>query len=375
MKTTLISSKPIPAGIGGIVIAQVYASEEVEVRNNPTPVFQKDINVATSHYFASAYQKMINKLITQTRSLKANAVFELQAKVEKHEGSGMDLFQLNLQGMAVKLNRFGDMMSRFHGKRYPETFEESDLDRVYRKNKITEQLEKGSLKLNDSTWEFVTKNSMKELSGPILSLLQRVESSAYLPDKHKKKNYSKSLAFLESLAVNDQKKVLYDRILSEESEGFVTVLIRMVEELQLADYRMIGKCMRNRNDERSKRRMLQLTVLSKSKYYFEDIREIDNLISAIKRSFTPKHISIKIQHGIRDGWLCSCGEKNSGSRFYCPECGKDLYGFTPDEVNPVKSVDVLEHKRNLIANAFKGQKSEKYTSIKERVFSFLSMNF
>jgi hypothetical protein len=49
-------------------------------------------------------------------------------------------------------------------------------------------------------------------------------------------------------------------------------------------------------------------------------------------------------------WICECGETNEMNDLYCTNCRKDIYGFNENEKNPLKVIEILQNKINILSS-------------------------
>ena len=96
---------------------------------------------------------------------------------------------------------------------------------------------------------------------------------------------------------------------------------------------------------------VQLLSVEKEHYTQEDIEEISRikgLLSVVTQPTGKLSKSKKLLGGEKEVWICQCGQTNDMDIKYCEKCGKDIFGYWPNEIKPNTVIKLMEDRLSIL---------------------------
>jgi uncharacterized protein YbjQ (UPF0145 family)/CDGSH-type Zn-finger protein len=296
---------------------------------------------------SSIYSEAIETLKDSALELGANCILGLKVDLDEISGKGKSMFMITATGTAVIIENPTSNIKIISDEKL--SFISIDKMEAFRKRKEIIKLavekkfhkEDGYLVDNiNEIFDFITKNSVYEI---INEVIDNTLSSS---------NYSLILSYLYSLNTELTSKALFEKLMNENAVR-INLLFDLFKDLRLYDADKIISYLQSEN-ELFRHRALQLTVNDKQSFSKEDIAMYERVIQTIKSSYK-EVVTYSTSKGLlsskeKEVWLCPCGKKNSKENEYCSNeyCKKDKYGFSKDEINPLKAIAKLEENIEII---------------------------
>jgi len=295
---------------------------------------------------SSIYTEAIDIIKQSAVEIGANAIIGLKVDLDEISGKGKSMFMITATGTAVIVENF-DTFTKSQSTEKLSIISSEKMEEYRRRKKIIRLAKEKKLVKNDGCfveemdkiWEFITSNSVYEITNEILDISL---SSA---------TYPKLLSYLSSLNHDFISNLLFDYLMNDKI-GFKKILFDLMRDLRIFNPEKMIYYLQSDN-EIYKHRALQLVDNDKQFYQKEDIEILSNLIKVIQSSFT-EIVTYSTKKGLlskeKEIWICRCGNKNDIDLDYCTnfECNKDKFGFLITEINPTKAIKKLEENIEII---------------------------
>jgi len=274
--------------------------------------------------------------------LGCNWVIGLKIDVDEISGKGMQMFMITAVGTPVVATPLSNEFNK--SGRDNLTISQEDLEIMMGRQDIIENLERKILVLSEFTWNFIVEHQVVEVAQRVLQEwpTKQSQDSQYIEIMVKK--------YFDTIPRKYASKELYKALSGDKG----TVALSLIIELKLSDLTLIRDNFSSGDPEVCRKVMQTVTSLQEF-YSQEDIERIDEIIKKIPDIFSLKAKTVKktgILGGIKEQWLCECGNGNDSEKSYCSKCERDKYGFVSYEVNPEEAVSFLEKQRNALVVLF-----------------------
>jgi len=289
-------------------------------------IFQKEVS--------SIYEEAVEKLKVRAFEAGGNCILGMKIDIQEIQGKGKSMFMITATGTAVLLE----------GKKSAPDKPEEEIVEVVNTEKMIElrrredlslQIKQNKLKLTEEIWKFITENSMSEIADEVL---KQSETEYYTAEGDKRiRIFHLLLNYFHSFSEEKQSDLLYRFLMEEADEKFENTIIRLMAELHIFDNKKILSYLNSEN-EKIRRKALQVSVIDKKYFDYSDIKKYQLLIETVgskdfktgtigtkKKLLSQKEIAV---------WICQCKTTNDIVRTYCSNCKKDVFGFYESETNP-----------------------------------------
>ncbi|MBA7525950.1 hypothetical protein ES705_18110 [subsurface metagenome] len=342
--------KPISAHVvaGTNIFSDFFASFS-DVFGGRSATYQKQLT--------SIYNEAIERLRILAFELGANAVLSMKVDLDEISGKSKSMFMITATGTAViaenKIKKENIAISN-------EKTEDVSINRINNLRKRKQLIEKAnsnSLELDETTWDFIIDNKVSELGEFILENLKEIRLSSYHSEENKfQTTYNRTIEYLLTLTDEERVKLLYERLMTEDSERFLYHVNNLIKEMMLLNFELIKEYLL-KDDFTNQKRALQLVSFDKPFYNKEDIEEIKELLEIIGNIFkergqktTQKKLLTSKE---KDVWICECGKQQSIENVNCSSCGNDIFGFKVNLITPNEAKKILKEKAELITENLK----------------------
>ncbi len=299
---------------------------------------------------SSIYSEAVEILKRSAYELGANCILGLKVDLDEISGKGKSMFMITATGTAVIIENLNKTQSKVNIQERIEVISSDKMIELRKRKKIIQLAIDNKLELDDSNWEFLSENSVFEISSEILEKVSTVYESMY---EGKEKIYQQLLTYLLSLSEEDRTILLYNSLISSTIKSFKPVIYKLIKELMIFDPTKIKQYLLDTDDE-IKRKFLQIVVNDKPFYTKEDISIYENLVKIIESNFTKTGVLTKqkmmLSSKEKEIWICQCGTKNDIDIEYCTKCNKDIYGYFSGQINPELAIKKLKENIELIKN-------------------------
>lgn len=299
---------------------------------------------------SSIYNEAIQNIKQATYELGGNGVLGMRVDLDELSGGGKSMFMITATGTAVVFDIEKDSSQP---DSHEEKFEIIPTDRmqIFRKiNNLSYLAENNQLEVDDSTWEFITKNKVHEVLDFIFKKF-KTGFSQTLDNESKQKIFEDFNNYISSLSENHRTKFLYEKLMDTSNDAVYPQILKIIKELMAFDQNLIFKYLQS-NDVNERDRALQTAVVRKPFYTKDDIEVFENLIQLIIVKFQKKGTysmgKTSFVSKEKEIWVCSCGGKNDIDSEYCSKCNLDIYGFTKNQFNPEGVIKILNEKIEVI---------------------------
>lgn len=335
--------KPISAHIvTGTNLFSDFVASLTDLFGGRSQTYQKQLS--------SIYNEAIERLRVAAYEIGANCIIGLKVDLDEISGKGKSMFMITAIGTAVIIDDTDKEKNSFD---LNKKFENADIDKLKnlkRKREIITKAAENNLNLDDENWNFIISNQISEVYDFILSKLKAYLSSPDTIDSFNN-HYKRTISFLDTLPMEKKLQLLYGSILKEENEQLVIKLCNIIEELQLLDFAYVDQVLHNENFQKQKQG-IRILMYDKSFYNKLDIDKFRSIIEFIKTNFPERGVrSMKKQllsSKEKEVWTCDCKNVIEIGKL-CGNCKKDIYGFTANEITPLRAIAEIEEKISLIS--------------------------
>jgi len=297
------------------------------------------------------YNNLIYLLKEQAFELGSNAIVDFKTNIEVITKGNKPLYLLSANGTAVTIN-ISKMKLIHYNKKLTQNIKYTSIRNLKQRKKLIKDAFTSAVIMNDLTWDYISENSVYELGNKVLDAQKQVLLKSYISCDIKLNSFNRTFNYFKNLTKENQFNIIYLRLISEKDETFVAYLYELIDKLKLVDYDLISNMLSN-DDPVSKKRALQIVNFDRQFYDSNDIKRIKKLIHTIIKSYqnpwekTQKRVKPK-QNNLKE-WICECGKQYGYDKNICDFCGKDVYGFDTQLINPDKAIDLLNEKADLIS--------------------------
>lgn len=281
----------------------------------------------------------IEILSDKASRLGANCILGLKVDMDEISGKGTQMFMITAVGMAViaknKNSHADPKQSKEIDKEYVK--EQSNVIRLAKKFTSIE------VPITEEEVKIIIASKSTEFKEYILGKLKLYSDGEF--GKLFKEYFS-------VIDANDASEILYDKLITETSEGYLKTIVEIIKDNDLLDYDGITKLLNGPTDK--KKIGLTLSLAFKPSYSLTDIKAMGDLINALTESF-PKISSLTTKKGFlssteKEAWACVCKTTNDQDVNYCNGCGQDQYGFRSDELKPQQVIESLSNRLTGLKN-------------------------
>jgi len=299
---------------------------------------------------SSIYAESIEILKRSAYELGANCIVGLRVDLDEISGKGKSMFMITATGTAVLIEGINKTENKSTPTEKLEVISFEKMIELRERKSIIQLALDNKLELDDSTWEFLSKNGVYEISDKIIEIAA-VQHELLNADK--KKLYQQLLTYLFALSDEQRTSLLYGFLMKGKTIAFDTVIYRLIEELMVFDSEKIQVYLHDSNED-VKMKALQIVVTDKQFYKKEDIEVYEKLIKNIESNYS-KIGEITSQKKLlsskeKEIWICKCGNKNHIEAVYCNKCNKDIYGYNQGWTNPEKAIEKIRENIEIIKN-------------------------
>ncbi|HQO09549.1 MAG TPA: heavy metal-binding domain-containing protein [Clostridiales bacterium] len=307
--------------------------------------FQKEVSLI--------YEEAVEKLKTKAFEAGGNCILGMKIDTLEISGKGRKMFMITASGTAVLTEDKRNVLDK-SDENINEVISTERMDELRRREEISRQIKNNELKLNEDIWKFITENSMFEIG---LEVLKQSEKEFYAAEGDKRiRIFYLLLHYFNSIQEDKQIDLLYRFLMEQADEKYDNTIIRLMDELHIFDQKRILLYL-NSQDDRIRRKALQLTVIDKKYFEYSDIKRYQALIESIEsKNFVTGELTKKkkmLSSKEIDIWVCQCGAKNKIGKNYCVNCKRDIYGFYESETNPSAAVEKLQSNIEIIKKYIK----------------------
>jgi len=290
---------------------------------------------------SSIYTEAVEILKRSAYEIGANCIVGLKVDLDEISGKGKSMFMVTATGTAVIIETNSKNKDKISQQDKLEVISVEKMNELRKRNNIIQLAKGNELEMDESLWEFISENSIYEISSEILEKV----ANSYFSSDNRDKLYQQFLTYLLSLSEIHRTTLLYDYLMSENSNNVAPLIYRLIKELMVFDSEKLHKYLLDPN-EVIKKKALQIVVNDKPFYTKDDVNDLEKFIQIIEKHYdkvgefsTQKKLLSSKEKEI---WVCRCGNKNDIEVSYCGSCNKDIYGYNEREVNPVKAVEILK---------------------------------
>jgi uncharacterized protein YbjQ (UPF0145 family) len=342
--------KPVTAHIvaGTNVFSDIFADLS-DVFGGRSTSYQKQLT--------SLYNEAIYKLKLAAYELGANCIVGLSIDMDEVSGKNKSMFMLTAIGTAVVTEEIINEPRNINIEERYENVSYERLNVLHKKKELLKKAEQGVFNLNDNQWKFVTDNQIHEIFPFLLKSYQAVVTGQLL-QVTVKEFYDKVLIYIDAFPEESKISMLYECLNIEKSEHILSMLSKIVYDLQLLDLNYVNELLQN-DDFQKQKKGLQLVTYNKAFYNKEDVKILGSISDYIQCNFkergkrTTKKQMLSSKE--KEVWICECGKTNDigSNNDHCDTCTKDIYGFKNNDITPVKAIENINLKIELISELVK----------------------
>lgn len=333
--------KPVSSHVvAGTNIVSDFLASFSDVFGGRSQTYQKQLTLI--------YNEAIEILKRNAYENGANCILGLRVDLDEISGKGKAMFMVTATGTAVIVELPSNEVKSEISPEKLEVISDEKMVELRERKRIIGLAKKENFELTEGIWEFIEKHSVFEISEEVLSFTAKIFNSE-LTDKVKP--YQHLLTYLNSISETHRTNLLYSFLMSQKNRSAINLAYDLFRDLKVFDPIKLKKYLLD-NDEEIKNKALQIVIVDKSFYSKDDIYIFDELINIIYSNFPIKgEITTKKQmlsSKEKEIWKCMCGAKNNIETEYCEDCKKDIYGFLPNQINPIKAIDKLKENIEII---------------------------
>jgi uncharacterized protein YbjQ (UPF0145 family) len=335
--------KPISAHVvaGTNFFSDFFASFS-DVFGGRSHTYQKQLS--------SIYVEAIEVLKKTAYELGANCIIGLKVDLDEISGKGKSMFMITAVGTAIIVESSIISQSVVEANEKPGVLSSDGMKKLRKRGHLINQAKNSKLELDDSTWQFLSENSVYEISKEIQ---ETIITNSNFENFSFDRIYSPLSAYLLSLTEDQRTIFLYDFLMNKKANNIQKPIYKLIADLMIFDSVKLEQYFKDPDDD-TKNKALQLVVNEKQFYTNEDIKTFENMIKIIQTTFQKKGEVSKQKSMLsskeKEVWKCLCGTTNGIDLAYCARCGKDIYGFYQSQVNPEKAISKLTENIEIIKN-------------------------
>lgn len=335
--------RPISAHIvAGTGFFSDFAASLSDVFGGRSQTYQKQLS--------SIYNEAIEALKRSAYEIGGNCILGLKVDLDEISGKGKSMFMITAIGTAVLIDYSAKKTT--NSKEIYENISVEKMSELRYRRALIQKAKENKLDLDDSTWEFLSENSVDEIAKEILIATEIAYNRAY---EGKEIIYQRLLTYFYSISEEVKTKLLYDHLMDNKAGDFEIRLYSLIKELMIYDPEKLEKYL-VADDIEIRKKALQIIVNDKLFYSIEDVVIYEKFIKLIDKNF-PKLAQYSTQKKILSSkdseiWICTCGTKNNIENKYCTSCEKDIYGFSKTQINPETAIQKLSETIEIIKENF-----------------------
>ncbi|MFC6101237.1 YbjQ family protein [Olivibacter domesticus] len=261
----------------------------------------------------SIYKQAIETLSDRAQRLGANCIVGLRIDIDEISGKGTQMFMITALGTPVRAFKEGEKQSLKTGKSVDGNLVKDKIDA-----KIMIDTHMASPKLSsisEAKINFILEKRFPEFAPLVLSITQHNYDSAEAETKERLKRLYKYFGVIDS---NLASAMLFDELQSPEiSNGYRTILKKIIIAYDLIDYESVLKILKNENNEIAKT-ALDFVKANKLNYTVEDKALLTEIKQTAAERFKPvieyttkKKIFSSSENEV---WKCIYSNLNEASR-------------------------------------------------------------
>ncbi|MEI8202892.1 MAG: YbjQ family protein [Bacteroidota bacterium] len=338
--------KPISAHVvaGTNFFSDLFASFS-DVFGGRSQTYQRQLS--------SIYYEAIEILKRSAYELGANGILSLRVDLDEISGKGKSMFMITATGTAVIFDEINKITSKTLTQEKVGVMSHEKMIELRKRKEIIQLVADSKLVLDDATFEFITSNSVHEISNEVLEKICSAYVSSLISPEAKNQMFELLINYLLSLSEEHTINLLYTSLMSDKYADFTQLLLKLIKKLMIFDAIRLEHYLKD-EDTNKKAKALQLVSIDKPFYVAEDIIMYEKLIKLIETEFkkTGELILEKsfLSSKEKEIWQCKCGTKNGMDYVYCNKCHKDIYSFSEYQINPEKAIQNLKLNLEIIKN-------------------------
>lgn len=333
--------KPISAHVvAGTGFFSDFAASLSDVFGGRSRTYQRQLS--------SIYNEAIETLKLSAYEIGGNCILGLKVDLDEISGKGKSMFMITAVGTAVIIENFKSQKTEKN--EVAESISSEKMNEQRQRRLLLQKAQDNNLNLDEKIWEFLIENSVCEIANYVFIKAKADYDNPYQSIEEKNGIYQKLLSYLYILPEEIKISLLYEQIIENDSIQINSKFFLLIKELMAFDNLKLEKYL-NSTNLRIRAKALQIVSYNKSFYSKDDIPVFERYIEIIRNSF-PKYEIISQKKMLSskevEMWKCECGEKNEMGIVNCGKCGRDIYGFTRDEINPEKAILLLTENIEII---------------------------
>lgn len=290
---------------------------------------------------SGAYQGKLNQINEKALSLirekaaaiGANAVVGLRVDHDEISGGGKSMLMVTAFGTAVMREELKTGGLNLGAN--PRVITANDLNLCMKRREVSAEAAENRLNESDETWQFLIENQVSEVAIYVLRKISDLSVS--------EQTLTRACQYFSALPSDVSKPLIYEALVTDlRQHSFALDLIKQNRLFDTARLRDLLK----RSDLNVKQLALQAIDADQPYYMKETMSELEELKADIEASFSSAPVIIKEKGFLsssKEVWECSCG-RYVELYHSCSHCGTDMYGFTPDLINPEAAIKIIDRK-------------------------------
>lgn len=302
---------------------------------------------------SSINTEVIDKLKEKAFALGGNCILSLKIDNDEISAQGKSMMMVSAIGtVAVADFKHNEQLS-FNNSFKKKSRISCDQFRILEhKEKYLNEIENGTIQLNDEFWLFAKKYAVIEFADYILKhFIRRFSNPIEYRSEEIQKLFNNTKEYFSTIEQHLVTEMLYLKLNEDISSSAKSELVELIKGNQLIDYTKIITLISN-NEFSIKKIGLTLSISEKEFYQKSDIESISTLINQISTSFNERgKKSTKkraLSSKLKEIWICECQNENNIDNQYCSDCKKDIFGFGKKEQNPKDVLTKLKEIKKLL---------------------------
>ena len=333
-------NKPISSHVvAGLNLVSEFFGGLSDVFGGRSNEFQNQLN--------SIYNESISKLKQEAFSLGCNCIIGLKVDIDEISGKGKSMFMITAIGTAIIIeNQSTNQINS------SKTISSDELNNLLNKQKILSELTDNKLAINSEIWESLISNQIYEALDLLIEKYKYyIENSKHFENEFKQYE-SNLLRYIKVIDLEIVTNKLYTSIAESKSNEYINHCYNLIKNNFIIHFPSITSLL-NTDELTFKKTAISLTKYNKQHYNFVDIKDLENLISAIDNrlneyvEYSKKKKNIFSSDEI-EVWKCHCGNSNNKEEEYCRGCNTDKFGFTLNSYNKQTAINNLTLTLNIL---------------------------
>jgi len=337
--------KPVSAHVvAGTNVFSDFAASFTDFFGGRSESYQKQLT--------SLYDEAIERIKIAAFELGANCVVGLSVDMDEISGKNKAMFMVTAVGTAVVIDDQPKKERTLHNEKLANVSLEKLLN-YQKRNEIIDDSKSENWNLDDETWEFIIENQVEEVLPALLK--NYIKWVTYSQNDNAKSLYKRLIVYFNNFSDDKKNEILYNNIVVTDDSRVARMLIKIIRELNLVDYNYVRKILNSNSFDVSKR-ALQILEFDKPFYNSDDILSLNQLKQTIGNQFKEKGTRTTkkglLSSKEKEVWICECGKTTDTDLpggDYCLGCGKDIWGFKREEINPTQVILIMDDKIELIS--------------------------